>query len=151
MIFKRNVKRIIQYLEKSGFWPSLLPEIRKVREIGNEDIEKALSLNYDGITEFLRDKGIEHISPDKFQCLCQTNCIKTVNWGRGNEWIKEGFQNALEEKRKFMRRWTVGYDNSIEYNPEGEMAWYSEEYRGFGNGHYYLLLDERHISFREDD
>ena len=30
-------------------------------------------------------------------------------------------------------------------------AWYSEEYKGCLNGHYYIALDEKHVWFYEDD
>jgi hypothetical protein len=37
-------------------------------------------------------------------------------------------------------------------NHDGEkLAWYSEEYRGCLNGHYYLMFDATHAIFYEDD
>lgn len=44
-----------------------------------------------------------------------------------------------------------GYDNSIEVSGEKGKAWLSREYRGCGNGHYYLLLSPTHAVFYEDD
>jgi len=44
-----------------------------------------------------------------------------------------------------------GYDTSFSYNPKIKKAWYSEEYRNCGNGHYYLALNPTHALFYEDD
>ena len=43
------------------------------------------------------------------------------------------------------------YDVSFSYDPKLQHAWYSEEYKNCGNGHYYLALDETHALFYEDD
>ena len=51
-------------------------------------------------------------------------------------------------------KWYGGYDYSIEIrkNEDGTIiGWYSAEYKGCGNGHYYLLLDAEHAIYYEDD
>ena len=60
---------------------------------------------------------------------------------------------CIKNGTNFSRRWENGYDNSVEIaNRDGEkLAWYSEEYRGCGNGHYYLMFDATHAIFYEDD
>ena len=124
----------------------------KLQQLNDEDLEYLCKCEYGEHNTFMQEHGIEHISPDMYYSLLSKRGIITINWGGAyNDWIKRGWLNALNEKRKYSMRWTVSYDNSIEYNPEGERAWYSEEYRGCGNGHYYLLLDEKHAAFREDD
>ena len=50
--------------------------------------------------------------------------------------------------------WYGSYDYSIEVrkNEDGTIiGWYSAEYKGCGNGHYYLLLDAEHAIYYEDD
>ena len=50
--------------------------------------------------------------------------------------------------------WYGSYDYSIEVrkNDDGTIyGWYSAEYKGCGNGHYYLLLDAEHALYCEDD
>lgn len=50
--------------------------------------------------------------------------------------------------------WYGNYDFHIEVrkNDDGTIyGWYSAEYKGCGNGHYYLLLDAEHAIYCEDD
>lgn len=151
-ICKRNTKNIIKYLTASGLWPDILENMMKLQQLKDEDLEYLCKCEYREHNTFMDEHGIEHISPDMYYSLLSKRGIITINWGGAyNDWIKRGWLNALNEKRKYSMRWTVSYDNSVEYNPEGKRAWYSEEYRGCGNGHYYLLLDEKHAAFREDD
>ena len=150
-VCKRNTKSIIKYLSVSGMWPDILANMIKLQQLSDEDLKYLYECEYDEHNTFMEKKGIEHISPDMYDSLSSQRGIITINWGRGHDWIKRGWLNALNEKRKYSMRWTVSYDNSVEYNPDGNRAWYSEEYRGCGNGHYYLLLDEKHAAFREDD
>ena len=68
-------------------------------------------------------------------------------------YLKE-IKKAFEEKRSFNYHWRGSYDYSAEGRLEdsGEFnAWFSMEYKGCGNGHYYLLLDGMHAIFAEDD
>ena len=151
-VCKRNTKSIIKYLTSSGFWPDILANMKKLQQLKDEDLEYLCECEYDEHNTFMEEHGIDHISPDMYYSLISKRGIITINWGdASNNWIKRGWLEALNEKRKYSMRWTVSYDNSVEYNSEGERAWYSEEYRGCGNGHYYLLLDEKHAAFREDD
>lgn len=151
-ICRRNTKNIIKYLTESGLWPDILANMVKLQQLKDEDLEYLCKCEYSEHNTFMQELGIDHISPDMYYSLLSKRGIITINWGGAyNDWIKRGWLEALNEKRKYSMRWTVSYDNSVEYNPEGERAWYSEEYRGCGNGHYYLLLDEKHAAFREDD
>jgi len=151
-ICKRNTKNVIKYLSKSGFWPYILEGMKKLQQLNDEDLKFLCDCKYDEHVKFMDDREIKHISPDMFCSLTSQRGIITINWGGAyNNWIKQGWLNALNEKRPYHMRWTVSYDNSVEYNPDGSRAWYSEEYRGCGNGHYYLLLDDKHAAFREDD
>lgn len=44
-----------------------------------------------------------------------------------------------------------GYDNHFEINRDNKKAWLSREFRGCGNGHYYLLISPTHAIHYEDD
>ena len=150
-ICKRNIRSVVKYLMSSGFWPDIYENMVKLQGLSDDDLKYLCECEYDDHNRFMQERGIDHISPDMYHSLSSGRGIITINWGQGHDWIKQGWLNALREKRNYSMRWTVSYDNSVEYNPEGERAWYSEEYRGCGNGHYYLLLDEKHAAFREDD
>jgi hypothetical protein len=58
---------------------------------------------------------------------------------------------ALHSKQNISISGRTNYDVSFEYNAEKGMAWYSEEYKNCGNGHYYLALNGTHAIFWEDD
>ena len=150
-ICKRNIRSVVKYLMSSGFWPDIYENMVKLQELSDDDLKYLCECEYDEHNRFMQERGIDHISPDKFSSLSSGRGIITINWGKGHDWIKQGWLLALREKRNYSMRWTVSYDNSVEFNPDGNRAWYSEEYRGCGNGHYYLLLDEKHAAFREDD
>jgi hypothetical protein len=60
----------------------------------------------------------------------------------------------LENKEDFRYAWESNYDVSV----SGKLcddgiyrAWLSLEFRGCGNGHYYLLINENQAVFAEDD
>lgn len=82
---------------------------------------------------------------------------KSMYFGRENACIKDALSNALEEKKSFSRELSarfdkkLTYDVSVKYNSEKQKAWYSEEYRDCGNGHYYAAIDGSCALFLEDD
>jgi hypothetical protein len=75
-----------------------------------------------------------------------------MNFGRftNNEQLKI-IKEALKNKKETSASGRTNYDVSFSYNPTVQKAWYSEEFRGCGNGHYYLALDATHALFYEDD
>lgn len=97
------------------------------------------------------DNGKEHIITDYIWELSECT-LKSMYFGKwDNTAIKDNIRRALAEKRKHSESVTVSYDVSFEYNPELKKAWYSEEYRNCGNGHYYLALSENTAVFAEND
>lgn len=150
-VFTRNLQRIITCLEASKFWPDILESLKNLQGLTGEDVNKWYEMEYRELQQALHDRGAERISVDMFSSMCQKRAIITINWGKWNDWRRDDFLRAIKEHRQYNMSWTNGYDNSVEYNPDGERAWYSEKYRGCANGHYYLLIDEKHAAFREDD
>lgn len=65
--------------------------------------------------------------------------------------ILQNIAEAINTKTKYNYKGFNGYDVSFEYNPETNKAWYSEEYVGCANGHYYLALNRTHAVFYETD
>lgn len=77
---------------------------------------------------------------------------KSMYFGKwGNTRIKAEIQLSFDEKRRYSARARTSYDVSFEYDPEKNKAWYSEEYKNCGNGHYYLAIDANTALFYEDD
>ena len=97
------------------------------------------------------ENGKEHIITDYIWELSDCT-LKSMYFGKwDNAIIKDNIRRALAEKRKHSESVTISYDVSFEYNPDIKKAWYSEEYRNCGNGHYYLALSENAAVFAEND
>lgn len=58
---------------------------------------------------------------------------------------------AIKAKRDYSARGRGKYDYSLSYQAKDNMAWFSEEYKGCLNGHYYLLISEKVAMFTESD
>ena len=65
--------------------------------------------------------------------------------------ILKRIASAMQDKKSCNESGRTNYDVSFEYSAEKNTAWYSEEFKGCGNGHYYLALDASHALFYEDD
>lgn len=169
----KGINKAIKLLEKSGLWSKLLMRIKKVKEAGYETMQKIreidrsdyvedYSLNQKRIFEEMKkvapqfvetdSDGKEFISTDYRWWFTNPLKFKSMYFGKyQNKQYKEMIKQAIENKRKEHIATTVSYDVSFEYNPECNKAWYSEEYRGCGNGHYYLALDHNTAVHYEDD
>ena len=149
--FRRNVKRLIQYLAASGFWSSRLKSLQFLQQMPDHELLPFRTISYKDWTSF-RDRHHLTLSLNAVYCLFDQHCIKTVRYGK-HPGIKEQVKQAIAERRDCNLKWTVSYDNSIhlEFKEEENRAWYSEEYRGCANGYYYLMLDDKHVSFLEKD
>ena len=81
--------------------------------------------------------------------------FKSMYFGWDNRRIKEEILSRFNERlehRVYCDKWNrTGYDVSFSYNPKDQTAFYSEEYRGCGNGHYYLALNHSCALFCEND
>ena len=80
--------------------------------------------------------------------------IKSMNFGSktANEEYKSQIKKHIEAETAYsITRVRTNYDVSFEYNPDKKKAWYSEEYKNCGNGHYYIALDHNTALFVEDD
>lgn len=162
--YKRFVKRAndaLKMLNESGLWADIKQSIEhfftlsdaEQRELVNDIITDSYELFYhevykeNGKYAWVRGYQV-------FEAFTRKTCWKSIAWHkwerkRMNEKVAECIKNGTD----FHRRWENGYDNSVEIaNRDGEkLAWYSEEYRNCGNGHYYLMFDATHAIFYEDD
>lgn len=70
------------------------------------------------------------------------------------EWARNNLKDAIENKRPYSNRWNCGWDCSVsvEQGTDGIWrGWFSQEYKGTGNGHYWLLISPEHAIFAEND
>lgn len=153
---RKTMTTAVKYLRASGLWENLRTSMDYLLSLSDVELDKVYDLavhSYDGYRKYCEKNNI-HLSSDELFGLSR-GAIKSINyhsWERDE--VRERFAKAIAEKTDYRHRWEKGYDNSIECKlcNDGTMcAWYSEEYRGCGNGHYYLALDERHAMFCEND
>ena len=174
--WKKRLKKAIALCKQNDLWHNLqeiwenlynhvsLEEKRRIYEeywaCDRYDKEKG-EQNYMDFVSSVKSKyplmikadnnGKEHIITDYIWELSECT-LKSMYFGKwDNTTIKDNIRRALAEKRKHSESVTVSYDVSFEYNPELKKAWYSEEYRNCGNGHYYLALSENTAVFAEND
>lgn len=143
----KNLQKVNKILEKSELWTELATSLKKLETLGYSNFQDYAKLDWDGRGKWEEENNCI-ISMDNLINSLKRG-IKNVNWDFQNS--KRLMQQAIENKTKYTHYWRKGYDNSAEYNPECNRAWYSEEYRGCGNGHYYLMIDYTHAIFAEDD
>ena len=168
-----NKNRAKNILEKSGLWPELLEVYNGLSQMNYDDYKvicricdsrprewfketttveqrKAFFGDYAVKYPFLFDKD-GYVEPDYYGELSDPT-FKSMYFGYSNTSYKNEIAKALSEKQKYSTgRVIVNYDNSFSYDPDKKHAFYSEEYRGCGNGHYYLALDGNTAVFYEND
>ena len=161
--YKRFVKRAtdaLKMLNESGLWSDIketiehffeLPETEQ-RELVNDIITDSYEKFYkqtwgDGKYAWVHCHQV-------FCTFTNKTCWKSIAW---RKWERESMSaevaDCIKNGKDFSRRWTNGYDNTLEitFNDDYPRGWYSCEYRDCGNGHYYLLFDATHAIFYEDD
>jgi len=158
-LVKRRAKDAVKYLTQSGFWP----DIRKGIEyfLSNESLieEFCKDMAEDSYEKFYkecREGGKYEWCPchQIFESFYRKNCWKSIAY---NKWNRKRYnadvEKAITDKKNYSRSWTNGYDNTLEitFNDDYPRGWYSEEYRGCGNGWYYLLFDATHAIFYDKD
>jgi len=114
--------------------------IEKIKEIDNRLIEV-----FNGKERYITEILFHFVKPLKIKKMYFVKG-KANNEAKLNE-IKQAIQNKKE-----IEVWgRAGYDVSFHYKPIENRAWYSEEFRGQGNGHYYIAISDKYALFMEDD
>ena len=131
-IAERNRRRAIAYLAASRLNPKLRAELEAVGEITEAHGVDSCSLAY-----LYSEKAIK--APDY------------TTSGSKADWRERDLTEKIKALTPFRESWRGrSYDISMSIQADGS-AFYSEEYRNCGNGHYFLLLDARHAIHLEDD
>ncbi len=173
-VWEKNVRRIVKLLAKSGLWAELLEIFQNLEKMSYSDFCEISKIYYaipyikgedrGERTERIKNALNSYIT--KYPWIITENGIntdylrgglaeaklKSMYFGKGcNHLAKREIADALLNRRKYSTRGYASYDVSFSYDPEKEKAYYSEEYRGCGNGHYYIALDGNTALFCEDD
>lgn len=163
--WEKSIKKAITYLEQSGLWEKNLNDLKLALDIGFYKLQEAYKIINNNYTkDYYENKKIQiekikELEPrltyetekDK-ETRLTTTCLKTsilwymtyplkikkMNFGKYDNEVKlKQIAEALKNKEKISIDGRTSYDVSFEYNPETKRAWYSEEYKNCGNGHYY--------------
>lgn len=169
----RRLDRAVKCLDASGLWPELRETFLNLRGMSLSDKQE---LDYAQANAFpwkdgKRDIDYAAIAPLMLRfpfAFCKgedgepyirtdyigetADCkLKSMYFGRGTELTKERIRDHIERECKWSERERASYDVSYDYDPDLKKAWYSEEYRDCGNGHYYIALDHSTALFVEND
>ncbi|MBP3784428.1 MAG: hypothetical protein J6I68_14380 [Butyrivibrio sp.] len=169
----KKIVKAKNILEKSGLCPEILKVYTGLSQMTYEDYKavcricdsrpnewfdktktaaerKAFFGDYAVKYPFLFDKD-GYVDSDYYGELSDPT-FKSMYFGYSNSLYKKEIARALSEKRTYdTGRVIVSYDNSFSYEPDKNHAFYREEYRGCGNGYYYLALDGNTAVFYEKD
>jgi hypothetical protein len=151
---RNNLRLVIEYLTASGMWKNKLKGAHYLQSLSDHEL---LSMrDWDTYHRFmdLAKNGAEWFGMDCFDNLF-TKKIKTTRFDKYDRLpYRVRIRESIFNNQNYQHSWTNGYDNSVEikHTNDGDIkGFYSEEYRGCGNGHYYFMLDECHVLFGEDD
>ena len=159
--FMKRARKAVEMLDESGLWEDIKDEIKRFLSL---DEEKQREMVCDITSDFYKNFYEETYKDGKydwvhcyqvFASFAHKRCWKSIAWHKySRERNENDVKQAIADKRHFSRAWRNGYDNSLEVSlgEDGKLrGWYSEEFYGCGNGHYYLLFDATHAIFYEDD
>ena len=151
---KNFLTNVVKYLSASGLWENIKNDYALILAQGDDYLKHVLSLDWEEQKDYLTDTiGVTSFHVDSIISSARKGIV-SINYDRWdrNE-IREQVKQCIEKGERYTHRWEKGYDNSIEFGVHGgrKCGWYSTEYRGCANGHYYLALDERHAIFSETD
>jgi hypothetical protein len=176
-VWRDSWLKVKERLEKSKLWVDMLNDIKIALDVGYEKLNQANKQYWVDNKEIpAKDKYQENglMNAKKIQeiderlvgysedinlyartsiiwYMCQPARVKKMNFGIFNEEKLKHISLCLKKKEACHKRGRKNYDISFEYNPKIQKAWYSEEFKDCGNGHYYLALDATHALFYEDD
>lgn len=160
--WKRRLQNVVNRLERTGLWKEVKEVYENLLKVDYEDWRAMRSINWherenaevwskykEKYPFCFNEKGIINSDYIFELSACRTKSMYFGKWS--NPIVKERIAKAISEKKKIEERAYENYDVSFSYDPEQKRAWYSEEYKGCGNGHYYLAVDNSMAVFCEDD
>ena len=161
-----RIRKVIKAINKSGLWTDEIPFLTSLLYLSIED----LTLMREEYWIEFHKKGEPYVSrfADKYPFAYQTtdngpllkwNYVsefanvqtKSMWFDTSNRMVKDDIKRHLEDKKSYRIQIPSYYDVSFEYDASKSKAWYSEEYKGCGNGHYYMAVNENTAVFLEND
>ena len=172
----KRLDKAVKCLQKSCLWDELLPVFCNLQKVTLADkkeisdifwrsrryacnpIDKTTAKEELGLYQekypfmFTTDEdGDIQVKTDYIFELSDCN-IKPMYFGKyRNADEKAKITAAINDRRSYETSARTSYDVSFRYDAGKNKAWYSEEYKNCGNGHYYLALDGNTALFCEND
>lgn len=153
----KNINKVSKMLAKSGLWGEILVGTNKLIELGKDELWTLYNMDFNAYHNYLSQKGINWFGVDCFHSLTKTNSIKSIPYDKyEREYHKVKVSKMISDGVNDEIRWNGSYDYRINVSKDEAdntiiKGWFSEEYHGTGNGHYYFLLDNSHALFAEND
>lgn len=168
-----SLKRALKEMDRTGCWKgtSVYDMYTNLLKMSKQDHDDMYHLYWDGLWEngwnydnpelakyrekypFAFDQDGNVITDYLFEL---SNCnLKTTYFGKyETESVRSDAARAIADGRDYSSgRISSNYDYGFEFVVRDgvKRAWWSAEYKGCGNGHYYLALSERLAVFAEND
>jgi hypothetical protein len=70
------------------------------------------------------------------------------------EYAQQQLKDAIDQKKNYSYHWDCGWDCSVSTSMGTDgiyRGWFSQEFKGTGNGHYWLLISPTQAIFAEHD
>lgn len=161
-LFIKHIKDAVSYMENSGLWSDIKADLQKFLDYGydfaSEFLDDLNNGEYETYKEVYNEDGKYYGKVKSFEILtslAKKSCWKSIPFNTyERDEIRDCLSKAIDEKKDYAYWWVNGYDNRVEVKlgEDGKMrGWLSCEYRNCGNGHYYLLFDNKHAIFYTDD
>lgn len=124
------------------------------------DLKNEYSFSSDKLERFRNaSQGLSHYESYKLAGqydLPQIEQHKTITMQSAGmpEYAQRELTKAIEEKRDYRYSWDCGYDCSVSTKMGDDgiyRGWFSQEFRGTGNGYYWLLISPTQAIFVERD
>jgi hypothetical protein len=141
--FAKNARKLVSILKQSGLWQNI---VDRMENEYNYEFSKMVECEADFAYSILNWK------------------VKRMNFRPKAKWwiSKESANEENEQKLNYIKECVANkrdctvttrnsYDIRFDYVAEKQKAWYSEEYKGCANGHYYLAIDSEHAIYYEKD
>jgi len=145
--YVKDLRRLRNYFFRNAdprLWANIRAQLEAMTEEQLEALERADCESHYDAWKLAGELGLPKW--ERFKTLTLKSC-------KAPAYVIEGVRQAIGVS-EFSYAWRGNYDYSV----EGRLcedgiyrAWLSAEYKGCGNGHYYLLISAERAIFAEDD
>ena len=152
VIVKKFLTKVVEYLKVSELWSNIRKDYEILLSKDDLFLEELIESDYTKQRKILRENNLSFHCDDIIRTAKKG--VVSINYGAWNRYsMRDIFKDKIKTKQEFVYKWRKGYDNSIACKKVNDVmcAWYSMEYKGLGNGHYYIAIDERHAFYCETD